>query len=189
MGHPSSSPLHHINSNISLTPQWRRGVGDESGVSRDYASKTLIINRIDVEDERYIYRSYKAYFVYTVDNGRDELTNEYNCKASKDETTFFDFTFLRGGNHSWMEKPRFFFPEKPVLDDIDNPFMGLCMIIREALERQVIVGAWAKLRTSRSGDVAVLTDGEFERLTDPDGRAKGILEDEVYKRWYGKLRY
>ncbi|KAH7364757.1 hypothetical protein BKA65DRAFT_473069 [Rhexocercosporidium sp. MPI-PUGE-AT-0058] len=162
---------------------WRSGDGGEGSNVRGFASKTLIINRIEIEDEKYIYRTYKAYFTYSVDNSKDILTNEYNCKASRNEYTFFDFTFLRGGEHFWMEKPRFFFPDPPLLDDDENQFMGLCMVFRKTDWEQVIIGGWAKLRNVAHVP-AVLSDKEYERLSDPEGLPKSIHRREVFDHWF-----
>ncbi|KAG4441790.1 hypothetical protein IFR05_002714 [Cadophora sp. M221] len=162
---------------------WRSGDGGEISNLRGFVSKTLIINRIETEGRKYIHRTYKAYFKYSINNGKETLTNLYNCKASRDEYDFFDFTFLRVGEHSYMEKPRFFFPSPPVLDDDENRFMGLCMIFRKATWEQVIVGAWAKLRDVATVP-AVLSDKEYELLSDEEGVPKSIHHLEIFDRWF-----
>ncbi|KAL5320369.1 hypothetical protein ACEPPN_011170 [Leptodophora sp. 'Broadleaf-Isolate-01'] len=162
---------------------WRTGDGGEISNLRGFVSKTLIINRIEVKDKKHIHRAYKAYFTYMLANGKDILTNVYNCKASLDEFTFSDFTFLRVGEHSRMEKPRFFFPATPVLDDDENLFMGLCMVFRKADWEQVMVGAWAKLRIVANVP-AELSDREYERLSDPEGLPKSIHKKEIFDRWF-----
>ena len=103
------------------------------GCLRGYDDKTLTITRIETEHDEYIYRTYKAYFNYHVGYGGivDTLENEYNCKASEDETSFYDFTFLRQGEHEAMEKPRFYLPEPPVLDDNNKPLLGVCLVKRK----------------------------------------------------------
>ncbi|KAK0108569.1 hypothetical protein ONS95_003367 [Cadophora gregata] len=172
---------------------WRTGE-NEIGNRRGYADKTLTITRIQTEDENYLYRTYKAYFTYRICYGNitDILENEYNCKASEDETRFYDFTFLRRGEHEAMEKPRFYFPEYDVLDENKRPFMGLCMVQRKTLYEQEVVAAWAKARDKgmswKTSKPAELTDEEYEMLSDKEGVAMAEHQVECLDHWFGGPR-
>ncbi|CZT47264.1 uncharacterized protein RSE6_07805 [Rhynchosporium secalis] len=168
---------------------WRSGDGLLGSTNvRGYAHKSIRINRLETEDENYRYRQYKAYFIYDVQSahGKDTLVNEYNCIGSEDEYTFSDFTFLKQGEHSEMEKPRVFFPKIPVQDSDGTPFMGLSMVYRNAPELQTIVAGWAKLRSSRrwTSEPAELDDKEYERLSDLEGYPKRVLRWEVFDPWF-----
>lgn len=164
------------------------------GCLRGYDDKTLTITRIETEHDEYIYRTYKAYFNYHVGYGGivDTLENEYNCKASEDETSFYDFTFLRQGEHEAMEKPRFYLPEPPVLDDNNKPLLGVCLVKRKTHFEQEIVAAWAKARTAgrklEKAACAELTDKEYKMLSDKEGKAYRVHQIECLDHWLGGPR-
>ncbi|PVH69438.1 hypothetical protein DL98DRAFT_661678 [Cadophora sp. DSE1049] len=172
---------------------WRTGENAVGSV-RGYADKTLTITRIETEDDKYVYRTYKAYFTYHVGYGdiTDTLENEYNCKASEDGTSFYDFTFLRRGEHDAMQKPRFFFPDPPVLDDNKNPLMGICMVRRKTHYEQEIVAGWAKARTAgaswEESVCAELTDEEYKMLSDKEGKPFRVHQIECLDHWFGGPR-
>ncbi|KAH7419680.1 hypothetical protein BKA64DRAFT_699704 [Cadophora sp. MPI-SDFR-AT-0126] len=171
---------------------WRIGENTVGNV-RGYADKTITINRIETEDDEYIYRTYKAYLTYLVGFGdvRDTLENEYNCKASEDETNFYDFTFPCRGEHYAMEKPRYYFPDPPILDDNGKPLMGVCMIRRKNRYHQEIVAAWAKARTRgrswETSERAELTEEEYRMLSDKEGAAYRVHEIECLDHWFPEL--